>query len=201
MPYAPLPHSLGEGDRRPASNTSDAITSIMLQSLNRLAAFLATIASTLARIGVIIVAALLFLQVVLRFVFNTGLPWPEEAARYIMIWVTMLAGSLLIRDEQLISVDFFDQYWPKHWLGYRNALFRLLLTIMLAVMVWYGMDQALFAAYRRTATLEISWFWPYLAIPVGAALMLLNMILLAIRDLTAPPTDRAALRPDLEPLG
>jgi TRAP-type transport system small permease protein len=173
----------------------------MLQTLHTIAAHLARLSSALARVGVIVVALLLFLQVVLRFVFNTGLPWPEEAARYVMIWVTMLAGSLLIRDEQLIAVDFFDKHWSPRWLGYRNALFRLLLALMLALMVWYGADQALFSAYRQTATLEISWFWPYLAIPVGAALMLLNMLLLAIRDLTAPPTDRSALRPDLEPLG
>jgi TRAP-type C4-dicarboxylate transport system permease small subunit len=173
----------------------------MLQAINRVADLLATVAGALARIGIIFVAMILFLQVVLRFVFNTGLPWPEEAARYVMIWVTMLAGSLLIRDEQLIAVDFFDKYWPAEWLGYRNAVFRLLLAIMLAIMVWYGMDQALFAAYRKTATLEISWFWPYLAIPVGAFLMLLNMILLAIRDLTAPRTRRSALPHDMEPLG
>lgn len=173
----------------------------MIGALNRLAGALAKVSDALARIGVAVVAAMLFIQVVLRFVFNTGWSWPEEASRYIMIWVTMLAGSLLVRDEQLISVDFFDKYWPARLIGYRNALFRLLLGIMLAVLCWYGFDQAMFSAYRTTATLEISWFWPYLAVPVGAALMLLNMLLLAIRDLTGPPTERSAMPHDMEPLG
>lgn len=147
------------------------------------------------------VAVVLFVQVVLRFVFNTGLPWPEEAARYTMIWVTMLAGSLVVRDEQLISVDFFDKYWPRWLIGYRNALFRLLLAVMLGVLFWTGLDQATFSSFRVTATLEISWFWPYLAVPVGAALMLFNMLLLAIRDLTAGPAGRVALPHNMEPLG
>ena len=95
----------------------------------------------------------------------------------------------------------FDKYWSPRWLGYRNALFRFLLAVMLGLLCWLGMDQALFSAYRRTATLEISWFWPYLAIPVGAGLMLLNMLLLAIRDLTARPSERAGLPHDMEPLG
>lgn len=173
----------------------------MIKALNALAAYLAVVSDVLARIGVIFVALILFLQVVLRYIFNTGLPWPEEAARYVMIWVTMLAGSLIVRDEQLIAVDFFDKYWSKAALGYRNALFRLLLAVMLGVLFWVGLDQAMFSAYRKTATLEISWFWPYLAIPVGAALMLLNMLLLALRDLTAPPVEKQALAHDMEPLG
>lgn len=173
----------------------------MLKAVQRLADVLATISDVLARVGVIFVTMILFLQVVLRFVFNTGLPWPEEAARYVMIWVTMLAASLLVKDEQLIAVDFFDKYWSSRWIGYRNALFRLLLALMLATLFWLGLDQAMFSSYRVTATLEISWFWPYLAIPVGAGLMLLNMILLAIRDLTRPLPGKSALPHDMEPLG
>ncbi|MEZ5844380.1 MAG: TRAP transporter small permease [Hyphomicrobiaceae bacterium] len=173
----------------------------MLRALHAISAALAAVSDVAARVGVLFVAAILFIQVVLRYVFNSSLPWPEEASRYAMIWVTMLAGSLLVRDEQLISVDFFDRYWPQGWLRYRNAFFRLLLAVMLGVLFWNGLDQAMFNAFRQTATLEISWFWPYLAIPVGAALMLLNMALLAIRDLTASADERHAVARDTEPLG
>jgi TRAP-type C4-dicarboxylate transport system permease small subunit len=167
----------------------------MLDTLNRIGAVLAAASSALARIGVLFVTVVLFLQVVLRFVFNTGLPWPEEASRYVMIWVTMLAGGLLIRDEQLIAVDFFDKYWSKRWIGYRNALFRVLLAVMLATLCWLGFDQALFSAYRTTATLE-TWFWP--RGPVGAGLMLFNMIVLAIRDLSRRESSLLARRRSVE---
>jgi TRAP-type C4-dicarboxylate transport system permease small subunit len=173
----------------------------MLAGLHRVAASLAIVSDVASRLGILFVATILFVQVVLRFVFNTGLPWPEEASRYVMIWVTMLAGSLVVRDEQLIAVDFLDRYWPPRLIGYRNALFRLLLTIMLGVLFWAGLDQAMFNAFRVTAALEISWFWPYLAVPAGAALMLLNMLLLAVRDLSAAAVPRPVLAHDMEPLG
>ncbi len=173
----------------------------MIAVMHRTAAVLAAASDVAARLGIMFVATVLFVQVVLRFGFNTGLPWPEEASRYVMIWVAMLAGSLVVRDEQLIAVDFFDKHWPRRLIGYRNALFRLLLTAMLGVLFWYGLDQAMFSAFRTTAALEISWFWPYLAVPAGAALMLLNMLLLAVRDLTALPVERPVLVHDMEPLG
>lgn len=82
----------------------------MLRTLDMLAETLGFLASVVARLILLFVAAVLFLQVVLRYGFGFSLPWPEEAARYLMIWVVMLAGSLLVKDDQLVRVDFFDHY-------------------------------------------------------------------------------------------
>lgn len=162
----------------------------MLSFLEKIADILGTGASILARLMVIFVAAILFIQVVLRYVFLFSLPWPEEASRYLMIWAVMLGGSILVKDEQLVAVDFFDKLWSPRWLVYRNVLFRLLLAVMLSVLLWQGIDLATFSANRTTSALQISWFWPYLAIPVGAGLMLFHMVVLALRDLLrGPPQD------------
>lgn len=155
----------------------------MLRILDKIADVLAKAASFMARAMVIFVAFILFVQVVLRYLFLYSLPWPEEASRYLMIWVVMLGGSILVRDEQLVSVDFFDKVWSSKMLVVRNTVFRLLLIAMLGVLFWYGIDQAIFSARRTTTALQISWFWPYLAIPVGAGLMMFQMIVLALRDL------------------
>ena len=96
----------------------------------------------------------------------------------------MLAGSLLVRDDQLVRVDFLDHLWPQSWLVWRNAVFRLLLSAMLCVLVWQGWDQAAFAFRRTTTALQISWFWPYLAIPVGGFLMLIQMLARVVDELS-----------------
>lgn len=159
----------------------------MLKALEKTADILGWLASTIARLMLVFIAAILFIQVVLRYVFLYSLPWPEEASRYLMIWVVMLAGSLLVKDEQLVSVDFFDKVWPRKLLPYRNILFRFLLAVLLAVLLWQGVGLATFSANRTTTALQISWFWPYLAIPVGAGLMLFHMVVLALRDLARGP--------------
>lgn len=145
--------------------------------------WLAFAASLVARLMLISVAIMLVLQVVLRYGFSYSLPWPEEAARYLMIWIVMLSGSLLVRDDQLVRVDFLDYLWPQSLLVWRNVAFRLLLACMLAVLVWQGWDQAVFGMRRTTTALQISWFWPYLAIPVGGALMLIQMLARTIEEI------------------
>lgn len=155
----------------------------MLRLLESAANILGWIASTVSRVMLLSVATMLFVQVVLRYVFGFSLPWPEEAARYLMIWVVMLSGSLLVKDEQLVSVDFFDKFWTRRLLIYRNALFRLLLCLLLGILVWQGFDSAMSSINRTTTALRISWFWPYFAIPVGALLMLFHMIVLTVGEL------------------
>lgn len=163
----------------------------MLNFLEKTAEILGWTASVVARLMVLFIAIILFVQVILRYVFLYSLPWPEEASRYLMIWAVMLGGSILVKDEQLVTVDFLDSFWSPRLLVYRNILFRLLLAVLLATLLWYGVDLATFSMNRTTTALQISWFWPYLAIPVGAALMLFHMLVLALRDLLrGPPTDK-----------
>jgi TRAP-type C4-dicarboxylate transport system permease small subunit len=150
-----------------------------------IARWLAVAASVVARLMLVAVVTMLVVQVFLRFCFSYSLPWPEEASRYLMIWIVMLAGSLLVRDDQLVRVDFLDDLWPQSWLVWRNALFRLLLVVMLCVLVWQGWDQAAFGLRRTTTALQISWFWPYLAIPVGGGLMLIQMLARLLEELAS----------------
>ncbi|MCW2308509.1 TRAP transporter small permease [Rhodobium gokarnense] len=155
----------------------------MLKGIEAFGDRLAFVTSVASRLMLLAVVTMLFVQVCLRYIFNFSLTWPEEASRYLMIWVVMLSGSLLVKDEQLVCVDFFDRFWPRRILAYRNALFRLLLAGLLGIMLWKGLDAADFGWRRTSPALHLSWFWIYLAIPVGSALMLFHMVVLALRDL------------------
>jgi len=162
----------------------------------KISEMLAIAASTVARIMLICVAAMLVVQVTLRYCFSYSLPWPEEASRYLMIWVVMLSGSLLVKDNQLVRVDFLDGLWRESWLVYRNLVFRLFLALLLFLMVKYGWDQAHSSFNRTTTALQISWFWPYLAIPVGAALMLVQMVALTLKEFASRSNPADLIQPE-----
>lgn len=144
---------------------------------------IAFLTSVIARLMLIGVAAMLVVQVALRFGFSYSLPWPEEASRYMMIWVVMLAGSLLVKDNQLVRVDFLDYLWPESWLVYRNAIIRIVMAGLFVTLAYQGFEQAMFSSNRTTTALQVSWFWPYLAVPVGAVLILFQMFALTLREL------------------
>ncbi|MBO6931708.1 MAG: TRAP transporter small permease subunit, partial [Roseibium sp.] len=46
-------------------------------------------------VGLMVVAILI--QVVFRYVFNNALPWPDEAARFCMLWMAGLMAPTAFR--------------------------------------------------------------------------------------------------------
>ena len=47
-----------------------------------------------------VMTCLVIMNVILRYVFNSGLSWSEEASRFLFIWVTFL-GAILANDAGL----------------------------------------------------------------------------------------------------
>ena len=140
----------------------------------------------IARILIVFIGASIFMQVSLRYVFRAALPWPEEAARYAIIWLVCLCGNILIRNEELITVDFLDKLWPSKMIKYRNAIYRIMLLVVLFVLIKEGINQAISGGKTLGSGLEIELFWSYLAVPVGAILMFYQMAYIIIRDFIAP---------------
>lgn len=48
---------------------------------------------------------MVFANVVMRYVFNTGLPVSEELARWCFVWLTFLGSILVLRERSHLGVD------------------------------------------------------------------------------------------------
>ena len=55
----------------------------------------------------IVMTLTVIVQVFLRYVFSFSLSWSEEVARYLMIWVAFLGGSLALQKGLHIGVELF----------------------------------------------------------------------------------------------
>ena len=77
--------------------------------LNRLEKVQVTIGIlALATIGIIIP-----LQVFCRYVLNSPLPWVEEVATGLSVWMAFLGAAVLYKRKRLVAVEFFIPYFPK----------------------------------------------------------------------------------------
>lgn len=61
-------------------------------------------------LGVMVV--LVFGNVILRYVFNTGLPWGEEIARLMFVWMIFLGAILALRRNAHIGVEVLQAKLP-----------------------------------------------------------------------------------------
>lgn len=67
----------------------------------------------LGSIVLIIMVFIVVLQVIFRY-FGNPLSWPEEVARWTMIWITFAGASYCFKNGGLVRVEFFVQkYFSK----------------------------------------------------------------------------------------
>lgn len=85
-----------------------------------------------AWIAIALMVVVILLQVFFRYVLNNALPWPDEAARFLMLWMTGLIAPSAYRWGGFVSIDML-----KEMLGRRLSLLLnvVLLVVAMAVLV------------------------------------------------------------------
>jgi TRAP-type C4-dicarboxylate transport system permease small subunit len=152
-------------------------------------------------VGVVAVAVMviaILLQVFFRYVLNNALPWPDEAARFFMLWMTGLMAPTAFRRGGFVSIDTLVRFLPPV-LGSLLSLLLLCLSLgVLLVAAEIGWSEVTgFAGRFATASLYVpmdlgfeTWFrvprsWMMASLLVGIVLLILVNIELILRAIVA----------------
>ena len=143
--------------------------------------------------GVVIVVfaaivVVVFSQVVSRFVFNAPFSWSEELARYLQVWLILLAAAAVLRKGLHLAVDYAVHALPapaKRFLRIVNLGF---IIFFLTVVMISGSMLIAATLSQKTPALQMPMWLVYLALPVGGFLMLLEAIALLLQETSAGGT-------------
>jgi C4-dicarboxylate transporter DctQ subunit len=153
----------------------------MLKKMDKV---LCAIEEVIIAVGLITSALILFINVVLRYFFQSGIVWAEEFTRYSIIWITFVGGSVAVRYGAHLSVSALLEVVNaknKRLLTAIAYIISIIFTIFLFV---YGTQNTLsiMATKQLTPSMEIPAYWINLAIPVGGFLLTLRFIQAFIKD-------------------
>ncbi len=123
-------------------------------------------------------ALMVFANVALRFATDHSILWVEEAARYLMIWLTFLGMGLVLRYGGHLGIDTLQESLPRHAAVIRASVIAVLLGFF-AFMVWVGVRYAVFAWGQTTPVLGVPMGAVYLAMPIGFGLSILHLLVMA----------------------
>lgn len=113
------------------------LTSI-LRPFSAALSFILMIGRNLAWMALAIMVAVILLQVIMRYVFNNALAWPEEAARFCMLWMTGLIAPSAMRWGGFVAIEMLPQAMPKR-VGHVLSLILLLLSaVVMYVSIQFG---------------------------------------------------------------
>lgn len=151
-------------------------------------------------------------QVFFRYVLNNALAWPDEAARFLMLWMTALMAPSAMRWGGFVSIDMVPLALPRVP-GLILTLVLLLLSLMVLILaIGHGYNHAFgFGGNFNSSSLRIPLDWigleairvklryMYASLFVGVILITSVTVELILRTLVQL-FDKDAVLPDIDAL-
>jgi TRAP-type C4-dicarboxylate transport system permease small subunit len=137
---------------------------------------------------------LVLLQVFFRYVLNESLFWAEEVVRGAMLWGVMLSSALVAASRSHIRVEVLELMLPPRGRRVVVWLANVLTLAFSLILLWAGIQFVDRTWFQQSPVLDVPKWTVYLAIPIGAALESLLMLLTWNRDIGAGAVDEPADR-------
>lgn len=84
-------------------------------------------------VALIILASL---QILFRYVLRYPLPWTEEMARFVLVWVTFLGAASACRRKLHLAVDFFIKKLNLETTRIVSLIFYFLILLFLGIILY-----------------------------------------------------------------
>ncbi|MSP98693.1 MAG: TRAP transporter small permease [Betaproteobacteria bacterium] len=140
-----------------------------VRRFNRVAEMVVIIA--FATLIVDVAAAVFF-----RYVLNDSIVWAEEMARYLFVWITFVGGGLGVGRNIHVGVDSIVEILPVQLKQVVEICVELMIVVFVVALIYVGAQFAWFGMKAGALLLPIPMGVVYLAVPVGGAVMLVNLL-------------------------
>jgi TRAP-type C4-dicarboxylate transport system permease small subunit len=137
-----------------------------------------------------------WLGVLARYVIPLPLTFTEELARYLMIWMALLAVSSGIAYREHIGVEFVFSRMPAKVRRILAISFDVIAFIFFFALFWYGLAFAEKGFSRLTMIYSMPKGYPCSGVPLAAFMACVQLLLVGIHDVfaeRAPETTGAAI--------
>lgn len=115
------------------------------------------------------------LQVVCRYLLGASLTWSEEFARYGLVWVTFLGGSIALKKKAHMGLQALVDILAPKGQNLLETLTLMAILVFLSIAALKGLQLAIFNMGQRSPAMGIPMGFVYFAIPIGSMLMLVHV--------------------------
>ena len=168
---------------------------LIFKFLENINTFFLRIGRQLAWVAILLMVIVIIIQVFFRYVLNNALPWPDEVARFLMLWMTGLIAPSAYRWGGFVSIDMFERFLPRIL---ANLLIFIILIISLTVLLigfemglkhinagWIFSSSSIKIPFSliggKTEAMKLAWM--YMSLPIGIFLLILVNIELVLRNI------------------
>ena len=121
-------------------------------------------------------AVVVFIQVFNRFILQTPLAWSEDLAMLLYQWVVFVGAALGVKRMRHFGIELVVKQFPDHWRHRIELVVPLAMLTVAAVMIVQGYNILTLNTHRIYATMDLSYTWAFLPIPLSGVLIILYLI-------------------------
>ena len=133
-------------------------------------------------LAVVVVTAVNFLNVVLRYAMNSGLAYCEMLSIVLFMFMVIIGGNIAVKNDTEIRIDIVNFKSAR-----KNAAFRLfsdiisIAALVLAIIGLFATIQAVMKHQQRVTPLPIYTYHIYICMLVGFCMILLDHVIVFLR--------------------
>ena len=129
--------------------------------------------------------ALVFISALMRTIKHP-LNWAQDVALVAFAWLIFFGSDIAVRGAGLIGIDMLIKKFPPKVRKALDIIFKVMIIIFLAVLVYYGIQMTISGWKRQITALHISYSWVTMAVPTGALLMIVSTVIKLVERIRTP---------------
>ncbi len=135
-----------------------------------------------------LISVLVFISAVARTV-GRPINWAQDVSLLAFAWLTFIGSDVLARSGKLINIDMLIYKLPKGAQKIVGVVFDFMILVFLVTLLYFGTILVSQSWLRVFNTLNLSYAWCTMAVPVGAFLLLTTMIGQTLDDIRKPVSE------------
>jgi TRAP-type C4-dicarboxylate transport system permease small subunit len=136
-----------------------------------------------------LMTGIVVVSVFFRYVLNDALPWSEEIAKFLMVWLTFLAAPVGLNQGSHIAIEALSARLVGRQRHAMQAIIFMLIIWLMVVFVDAGTFLTWNARIQRHSTVDLSILYVYIAMPIGCvamAMVAIEFMLASIKGVFDP---------------
>jgi len=138
--------------------------------------FLSRVVEWFAAGLVVALAVIVFVQVFNRYVLKSPLAWSEDLAMLLFQWVSFLGAAIGVKRMRHFGIELVVKKLPERIRHKIELLVPFMIGVVALTMITEGIKLIAANRYRIYSSMDLSYTWTFLAIPVSGCLILLYLI-------------------------
>lgn len=119
----------------------------------------------------------IFIQVIMRYIFNNSLSWSEELGKFLFVWISWIGISIGAKRKEHIKISMFADKFSSKVQTICEILSEIIVFGICAITAYYGIELVASQSHVNFAGIKISMSWGYLSVVFGCIIMMFRNII------------------------